>query len=146
MFRRLIETWPTWAALPVRLALGAVFIAHGAQKVFGVWGGTGLAKFTGGTAPMGLRPAWLWLGAAAVCELLGGALVLTGLLTRLGALMILPVMLVAIFGVHNDAFFLPRGMEYAVSLLAMALALLISGGGRASVDERLLNRRGGRRR
>ena len=70
-----------------------------------------------------------------------------GLLTRVGALLILPVMLVAIFGVHWGSFFMSnRGIEYALSLLAMALALLITGGGRASFDEALMRRRGGGRR
>ena len=138
MLRRLIATSPTWVSLPLRLALGAVFIGHGAQKVFGVWGGPGLAKFTAGAAPLGLEPSYLWMGAAAFAELVGGALVLAGLLTRLGALMLIPVMLVAVFGVHWGAFFMQsRGIEYALSLLAMATALLIAGGGRASVDETL---------
>lgn len=143
MFRSLIETWPTWITMPLRLALGAVFIAHGAQKVLGVWGGTGLAAFVDGQAPLGLRPAWLWLGAAAISELLGGALVLLGLVTRVGALMIAAVMLVAMLGVHwRGGFFLQNsGIEYTVALLGMALALLISGGGRASFDEALSNRR-----
>lgn len=143
MFRRLIQTSPTWITLPLRVALGLVFIAHGAQKVFGVWEGPGLMKFAGGAPPLGLRPAWFWMGSAAVAELLGGALVLLGLLTRLGALLIVPVMLVAMFGVHwAGGFFstnkpLP-GVEYTVALLGMALALLIAGGGRASVDEALM--------
>jgi putative oxidoreductase len=147
MFRRLIETWPTWIALPLRLALGVIFIGHGAQKIFGVWGGPGIAKFTAGQAPMGLAPGWLWLGSAAVFELLGGTLVLLGLLTRLGALMIIPVMLVAMFAVHWGAFFMQnKGIEYTVALLGMALALLVSGGGRASLDEMLMRSRGGGRR
>lgn len=147
MFRRLIETWPTWVTLPLRLTLGAIFIAHGAQKVFGVWGGAGLSKFTAGDAPLGLRPAWLWMGAAAFAELLGGALVLLGLLTRLAAAAIAAVMLVAIFGVHWGSFFASnRGIEYALALLGMSLALVIAGGGRASFDESLMGRRGGRRR
>jgi len=96
-----------------------------------------------GQAPLGLRPAWLWLGAAAISELLGGALILLGLVTRVGALMIAAVMLVAMFGVHwSGGFFLQnRGIEFTVALLGMALALLISGGGRASFDEALFNRR-----
>ena len=156
MFQELVSTQPTWVALPLRLALGAVFVAHGAQKVFGAFGGKGLSAFMSGGAPFGfMRPSWLWMGAAAFAELVGGALVLLGLLTRLGALMILPVMLAAMFGVHwRGGFFITNkplpGVEYTVALLAMALALLISGGGRASFDERLARRgaptRGGGRR
>ncbi|MBA3441671.1 MAG: DoxX family protein [Pyrinomonadaceae bacterium] len=146
MFRTLMKTQPTWMTLPVRLALGCIFIAHGAQKVFGVWGGKGLSAFIEGTAPFGLQPAWLWLGAAAFAELFGGLLVLLGLLTRFGALMIVPVMLVAMFGVHWGRFFLQdRGIEYTLALLAMALALLIAGGGRISFDEALSDTRTRRR-
>ena len=150
MFQKLIRTSPVWFTLPVRLALGAVFVAHGAQKVLGAWGGPGLGRFTAGEAPLGLRPAWLWLGAAAVAELAGGALVLAGLLTRLGALLLLSVMLVAMFGVHwAGGFFITNapmpGVEYTLALAAMALALLISGGGRLSLDEALMDARYRRR-
>lgn len=144
MFRKLIATAPTWFTVPVRLALGITFIAHGMQKVFGAFGGPGFANFTAGTAPLGLRPAGLWLGAAALSEFLGGILVLIGLLTRVGAFFIAVTMLVAIFGVHWPNFFAQnRGYEFAFVLLGMAVALLISGGGRASIDE-MLSR--GRRR
>ena len=146
MFRRLIATSPTWVALPLRLALGAVFIGHGAQKVFGVWGGPGLAKFTAGAAPLGLEPSYLWMGAAAFAELVGGALVLAGLLTRLGALLLIPVMLVAVFGVHwSRGFFQPGGYEYAFTLALMCVSLLISGGGRFSLDDALMDPRNRRR-
>lgn len=141
-----MRTQPTWMTVPVRIALGLIFIAHGAQKVFGVWGGKGLRAFTEGPAPFGLQPAWLWLGTAACAELVGGLLVLLGLLTRFGALMIVPVMLVAMFGVHWGAFFLQsRGIEYTLALLAMALALVIAGGGRMSFDEILSSTRTRRR-
>jgi putative oxidoreductase len=145
MFQRLIATGSYWMTVPLRLALGAVFIAHGAQKVFGAFGGRGLAAFTAGSAPMGLRPAWLWLGAAAFAELLGGIMVLLGLLTRFGAFLILCVMVVAIKGVHWGSFFSPGGVEYPMSLLAIALALLVSGGGAASIDRRLMSGGRGRR-
>jgi len=121
--------------VPLRLALGIAFIGHGAQKVLGSFNGPGWAKFTSFPAPFPfMRPAWLWMGAAAVSELIGGILVLLGLFTRLGAFLITCVMLVAIFGVLWPRFFAPEGMELAVAFLGMALALLITGGGQVSVD------------
>src|ERR1044071_3071044 len=126
MFQKLIKTWPVWFTLPIRLGLGFVFIAHGAQKVFGTWGGPGLTAFVENqgkaTAPLGLRPAWLWMGAAALSELIGGLLILFGFMTRLGAVLIFFTMLVAIFGVHwAGGFFLKGGdardgIEYAFTL------------------------------
>ena len=146
MFRRLIETSPTWATLPLRLVLGAIFIAHGSQKVLGAFGGHGLVAWTSGKTPFGfMRPSWLWLGAAALSEFIGSILVLVGLFTRLGAFLICCVMLTAVTGVHWSHFFLPEGFEYALGLLGAALALLIAGGGRASIDESLARRRGRRR-
>jgi len=74
--------------------------------------------------------------------------VLLGLFTRLGALLIAFVMLTAMFGVHlKSGFFLPTGFEYTYALLGICVALLISGGGQASVDQTLATSgRGGRRR
>ena len=144
MLRRLTSTSSLWATVPLRLALGIAFIGHGAQKVLGSFNGPGWAKFTSVPAPFPfMRPAWLWMGAAAVSELIGGILVLLGLFTRVGALLIAFVMLVAIFGVLWPVFFAPTGMELAVAFLGMALALLITGGGQASVDQMI---GGGRRR
>ena len=148
MIRELIATTPTWIALPIRLALGLIFIGHGLQKVFGLWGGPGWSKFTSFPPPYGfMRPAWLWMGAAALAELVGGALVLLGLFTRVGAFLIASVMLVAMAGVHwKGGFFLAnQGYEYTLALLGMAVALLVSGGGRASIDENLQGARGRRR-
>ena len=144
MLRRITSTSASWATVPLRLALGIAFIGHGAQKVLGSFNGPGWAKFTSFPAPFPfMRPAWLWMGAAAMSELIGGILVLLGLFTRVGAFLITCVMLVAIFGVLWPRFFAPEGMELAVAFLGMALALLITGGGQASVD---LMIGGGRRR
>jgi putative oxidoreductase len=149
MWRRLIATPPTWITMPLRLALGIIFAAHGMQKVFGAFGGKGLAAFTSGQTPFGfMQPAWLWLGMAALSELIGGVLVLLGLFTRLGALLIAFVMVTALFGVHfKGGFFLPAGFEYTYALLGICIALLISGGGQASIDQTLATSgRGGSRR
>jgi putative oxidoreductase len=149
MLRRITATSATWATVPLRLALGAAFIGHGAQKVLGSFGGPGFAKFTSFPAPFPfMRPAAAWMGAAAVAELLGGISILLGLFTRLGAFLIVCVMLTAIFGVLlPKGFFAPEGMELAIAYLGMALALLILGGGQASVDRLIADdnlERGGR--
>lgn len=143
--QKLIATSGTWFTLPIRLALGAVMVAHGAQKVLGSFGGSGFNAFISGTTPFSfMRPTWLWLAAAAFAEFAGGLLVIIGLLTRPAAFLIAATMLTAIVGVHwNGGFFAAnRGYEYPLSLLAMAVALMIAGGGQASVDRALT---GGRR-
>ena len=141
MLRRLTSTSASWAPVPLRLVLGTFFGAHGLQKVIGSFGGPGLKAFTSFPAPFSfMRPAWLWMGAAAFGELIGGALILLGLLTRFGAFLITCVMLTAITGVLWPKFFAPEGIELASAFLAMALALLITGGGQLSID-RMLGRR-----
>ena len=135
MLRRITSTSSTWATVPLRLALGVSFIGHGAQKVLGSFGGPGFAKFVSYPAPFSfMRPASLWMGAAAFAELVGGVLVLLGLFTRAGAFLITCVMVTVIFGSLWPKFFAPDGMELAVAFLGIALALLIMGGGQASVD------------
>jgi putative oxidoreductase len=138
MFRKLVATTPTWIPLPLRLTMGLLFALHGAEKVFGIRGGPGLSAWMANErAATGLRPAWLWLGAAALFELIGGLLILTGFLTRLGALLVVPIMLVAIYGslTSNDPgpVSLVR-IGYPLIMLGASIALIIAGGGRASVD------------
>ena len=140
MFRKLMATSATWFTLPIRLALAAVMVAHGAQKVLGSFGGPGFNAFISGNTPFSfMRPAWLWLTAAAFAEFVGGLMVGFGFLTRIGAFLIACTMLTAILGVHWPSGFFAsnRGYEYPLSLLAMAVALLIAGGGQASVDKAL---------
>lgn len=145
MFRKIISTSSSFATVPLRLALTAVFFAHGAGKVFGLFGGPGLNNFVhSGPAPFAfMRPAWLWWGAAAISELLGSVLVFFGFLTRVGAFLLACTMLTAVIGVHWPAGFFANkgGYEYPMALFAMALALLIAGGGFASVDRGLSGRR-----
>jgi putative oxidoreductase len=146
MWNKLIATPAVWVTLPLRVALGIIMFAHGAQKVLGMFGGPGWSRWISGEAPMGLRPSWLWLSASAIAEFLGGMLVFFGALTRVSAFLIAFNMLVAICGVHMGAFFAnQRGMEFPFALFAMALALLIIGGGQASVDRVLMHPRDKRR-
>lgn len=140
MLNRLIATSATWFTVPVRLALAAVMIAHGSQKVLGTFGGPGFNTYISGNTPFSfMRPTWLWLTAAAFSEFAGGLLIGLGFLTRVAAFFIACVMLTAVVGVHwpGGFFAANRGYEYPLSLLAMAIALLIAGGGQASVDRAL---------
>ena len=143
MFRKIIMTWPVWFTLPIRLALGGIMFAHGAQKVLGSFGGPGLnAMMSQPEAPFSfMRPAGVWWTIAALSEFLGGIVIVLGLFTRVGAFLILCTMITAVFGVHWPVFFAPKGIEYPMALGAMSVALLISGGGMASVDLALTGRR-----
>ena len=143
MLRRLTSTSSTWMTVPLRLSLGAIFIGHGAQKVFGSFNGPGWAKWTSMSQAVPftfMQPPRVWLAAAALSELLGGALVLLGLLTRVGAFLLICTMLTAI-KLLWPAFFAPTGIELPVALLGGALALLIGGGGQASIDQKISRRR-----
>ena len=134
MLRKLTATSATWATVPLRLATGVAFIGHGAQKVLGSFGGPGLTKWMSFPAPFSfMRPSGAWMAVAAFAELIGGLLILLGLFTRIGALLIVVVMLTAAGSLWPN-FFAPAGMELALTFLAMALALLVLGGGQLSVD------------
>lgn len=126
----------------IRLGLGVVFIAHGAQKLFGLFGGNGLAGTIGFMENMGFYPAFFWGTALACAEFFGGLFALLGLFSRWAGLFLAIVMSVAVFTVHlkNGLFLSDRGFEYVGSLLCMAMALLINGGGSLSLD-RLLKRK-----
>lgn len=126
------------APLVLRLALGTVFFAHGAQKLFGWWGGPGFAntaKFF--ESQLGLAPGHLHAALAGGGEFFGGILIILGLLTRFAAAQAAAIMAVAIWTVHRSAFFAPEGMEYPLTLLLIAVALVLTGGGALSVDARL---------
>ncbi|RME04711.1 MAG: DoxX family protein [Planctomycetota bacterium] len=122
--------------LILRVILGVVFFAHGAQKLFGWFGGKGLEAMAGFLeAKLGMAPGMMWAVLAGGGEFFGAILVFIGLLTRFAALVLCIVMGVAIAKVHFPAFFLSHGgMEYALTLLLVALALCVGGGGRISLD------------
>ena len=134
-------TYPSWSHLVVRLGLGVVFFAHGAQKVFGWFGGHGLSATIAGFRQMNV-PAGATVLAAFI-ECFGGLALLVGFLARPAALGLVVVMLVAIAKVHGrNGFFLNmmmtpgkgHGYEFNLVLIAMALSILIGGAGVFSID------------
>ena len=122
--------------LALRLVLGAVFLAHGAQKAFGAFGGPGFGGAAGFIGSMGFRPARFWAALAVGGELAAGFLFLLGLLTPLAGLLVLATMAVAIAKVHGPKGFFVQdgGYEYNVVLIVTALAVAAIGPGRFSLD------------
>ncbi len=140
---RLLNTTGTWAPLALRIPVGIIFAAHGAQKLFGWFGGYGLEGTGQFFGSIGLNPGYLMALLAGMAEFFGGLALLLGLLVRPAAAALSLTMVVAIFSVHIDKglFMSNNGYEYALSLLAVTVSLLISGAGRASFDH-ALSRRG----
>jgi len=134
-------TYASWSHLVVRLGLGIVFFAHGAQKTFGWFGGHGLSATIGGFRQMNIPPAATAL--AAFIECFGGLALIVGLLARPAAVGLILIMLVAVAKVHGrNGFFLNfamtpgkgHGYEFNLALIAMALSILIGGAGALSID------------
>jgi putative oxidoreductase len=122
--------------LILRVVGGLTLAAHGSQKLFGWFGGSGLVKQMHGQQAQGLRPAWLWTFFVVLGEFGGGLSFAFGLLTPLGAAGICGAMVMAIFKVHwkHGFFNSQRGLEFPLSLLAIATAVGIAGPGRFSLD------------
>lgn len=126
----------SYGVLLLRLVLGLTLAAHGAQKLFGAFGGGGPRGTAASFASLGFRAPLLMAFAAGTAELGGGLLVAIGLLTPLGALAIAVVMLNAIATSHwrNGFWNTNRGYEYNALVWAAAVALATTGGARFSVD------------
>jgi len=123
--------------LPVRLAIGVTFVAHGAQKLFGWFGGYGLEGTAGWMASIGLEPGLLLATLAGSAEFFGGLALIIGLLVRPAALVLVITMIVAIVAVHleNGLFMSNNGYEFALALLAASTGLLFRGAGSLSADQ-----------
>jgi putative oxidoreductase len=129
----------SYGLLLLRVVVGAIFAAHGAQKLFGWWGGPGRAGTRGWIGSMGFRPDWLFALLVSLQEFGGGLLLAVGFLTPLGSLAVVAAMVVAVALVHwQKGFFAGNGgYEYNLSLVAAAVALAATGPGRFSVDRAL---------
>lgn len=152
MFRNFLKTNNDVTFTILRLVLGIVFFAHGAQKVFGWFGGYGFSATLQGMSGMGLPKVVVLLVIAT--EFAGALLLIFGALTRLAALGIVGEMIGAVLMVHlPNGFFMNwagnqkgEGFEYHLLAIAIAVALLVKGAGAYSVDGALTETRTGMRK
>lgn len=140
LINRVLLTDSSFTSLALRLSAGTIFVAHGAQKLFGSFGGYGLEGTGQWMASVGLEPGYLMALAAGSAEFFGGIALLIGLLTRPAALMLALTMLVAILTVHlpNGLFMDNGGYEFGLALLGISVALVFNGGGKFSLDRKLI--------
>jgi len=129
----------------LRLAIGAVFVAHGAQKLFGVWGGGGLSGTAAFFGQLGLTPAYPLAILVGLVEFAGGLMLIAGALTLFVALALALDMVVALWKVHlANGFFLNwnmvagqgHGYEFNLALIGALVSLMLTGPGAFSVDGR----------
>ena len=140
MFRKLLKTSDDWTLTLMRLVLGVVFFAHGAQKMLGWFGGYGFSATMASFTHSGIPAPLAFLAIAA--EFFGGMGLVLGLLSRVAAFGIIVNMVVAILTVHlpNGLFMnwsgaqKGEGFEYHLLAIALGIAILVRGGGMASAD------------
>lgn len=140
--QQLLVTDNQWASLALRVPVGIIFAAHGAQKLFGWFGGYGLEGTGQFMASQGLEPGFLMALLAGSAEFFGGLALIAGLLTRPAAAVLAFTMLIAAVVVHGGGglFLANGGFEFALALLSSSVALVFLGGGALSADRYLLNR------
>ena len=121
--------------LVLRLVFGGVMAAHGAQKLFGWFGGYGLNGTGGFMESLGFRPGKAFAAAAGATEVIGGLLVALGLLGPVGPALLVSVMIVAAVSVHwGKLFATQNGIEVPLLYAAAAFALALTGPGSISID------------
>ena len=126
----------------LRVLVGIIFAAHGSQKLFGWFGGGGLAGTAQWMESIGLAPGTLMALLSGGTEFFGGLALIIGLLARPAALGLTFTLLVAIFTVHisNGLFMANNGYEFALALLGCTLAVLIEGAGKLSLDQAIAHK------
>ena len=125
-----------FSSLVLRIPVGIIFIAHGAQKLFGWFGGYGLEGTGQWMESIGLAPGFIMALLAGSAEFFGGLCLVFGLLTRPAAAVLSFTMIVAIFSVHfvNGLFLTNNGYEFGLALLAVSVSLTFSGAGKFDLD------------
>ena len=126
----------SWGLSIIRILVGIIFMAHGAQKLFGLFGGGGLAGTAQFMESLGLAPGLLMALLSGGAEFFGGLALVIGLLVRPAALALTVTLIVAIFSVHigNGLFMANNGYEFDLALMAGTLAVLVEGAGKLSLD------------
>ena len=139
---KLIATDAGWGALALRIPVGIIFAAHGAQKLFAWFGGYGLEGTGQWMDSIGLSPGYLMALLAGGAEFFGGLALIIDLLVRPASAVLAFAMLIAIFSVHigNGLFMSNNGYEFGLALLAVSVSLVFSGAGRASIDRAIAAR------
>ena len=125
-----------WGILIVRVIIGLLFIGHGAQKLFGWFGGHGLKGTGGFFESIGMKPGFAMALLAGLAEVVGGLSFALGLLMPAGAALIAATMLVSIAKVHgrNGLWVTQNGYEYNLVLIAIAVGGALIGAGEYSPD------------
>lgn len=125
--------------LILRLVVGLLFVGHGAQKLFGIWGGHGLAGTAGFFEQIGLKPGRIHALAAGLMELGGGLLLALGLITPVASAALIAVMTAAVITVHGAKGLWAGngGYEFNLTLAGAAFALAAVGAGNWSIDHAL---------
>ncbi|WP_223519158.1 DoxX family protein [Pseudomonas sp. GL-B-19] len=136
LINKVLFTRAGFGLTAVRIVVGIIFAAHGSQKLFGMFGGYGIAGTAQYMESLGLAPGHLMAILAGGTEFFGGLALIIGLLTRPAALGLTFLSLVAIFSVHihNGLFMTNNGYEFALALLGGSVAVLIEGAGKLSAD------------
>jgi len=128
---------PDVGLLLLRLMLGVVFIFHGGQKLFGLFGGYGLTATAGAFESMGLPLPMASAIAAGSAEFFGGILLILGLLFRPAAAVMAFTMIVASWTHLSGGFPAPQGFEYPLTLGIALITLALTGAGRFALDRRV---------
>ncbi len=136
--RSLYERLAPLAEPLVRVTAGLLLMPHGAQKLFGAFGGGGLAGTAQFLDSAGYQPGWLWALLIALTEFVGGLLLALGFLTRPAAAAVFIFLATAVIHHLPSGFFWNKGgFEYPLLWAVVALSFVIRGGGRYSVDAAL---------